>query len=145
MKIKLKKLHKDAKIPTYAHESDACLDLFAIEDVVFHIFHPNDVKFIRSGLSFEIPEGHYVEIVPRSGLACKKQLIILNSPCIIDESYRGELVTYMKNLNGSNVIIRKGDRYAQMMLKKKIEVEFEEVDELSNTKRGGGGFGSTGK
>jgi dUTP pyrophosphatase len=93
----------------------------------------------------EIPIGYSVQIYPRSGKACKSQLIELNSPGIIDSSYRGELLTCMKNLSNDIVSIKKGDRYAQMFLVKNIKMYFEEVDELNETDRGDGGFGSSGK
>ena len=141
MEIKLKKLSKYAKLPTYGTEHSAALDLYATESVTLH---PGDVKIIRSGWAFEIPNEYYVEIVPRSSLACKNQLIILNSPGIIDADYRGEIFTYMKNISAYGKIIQSGDRYAQMMIKKVILVDFEEVDELSETGRGTGGLGSTG-
>jgi len=141
MKIKLKRLSRYAKVPTYSTEHSAALDLYATESVTLH---PGDVKIIRSGWAFEIPNGYYVEIVPRSSLACKNQLIILNSPGIIDADYRGEVFTYMKNIGDSGKIIQSGDRYAQMLLKGRIPVWFEEVEELSETSRGSGGFGSTG-
>lgn len=140
--IKLKRLHKDAKVPTYAHCDDACADLYAIEDVVFR---PGDVKYIRSGFAMEIPRGYSIQIYPRSGMACKSQLIKLNSPGIIDSTYRGELFTCMKNLSNNIVSIKKGDRYAQMFLVENIKMYFEEVNELNETDRGAGGFGSTGK
>lgn len=141
--IKVKKLHTDAVLPTFAHDTDACMDLYAVEDV---ILRPGEVKFIRSGLAFEIPTGYYIEVRPRSGLASKKQVIILNSPATIDADYRGEVLVFMKNLSGvDHVVISKGDRFAQMTLKKRLDFEFVEVDELSETERGEGGFGSSGK
>jgi dUTP pyrophosphatase len=141
--VKVKKLDPYAIIPTKAHSTDACMDLYAIEPVVFR---PGEVKYVRSGLAFEIPEGYYIEVKPRSGLASKQQLIILNSPAIIDSDYRGEVMIFMKNLKDTNsVVINKGDRYAQMSLKKIIDFDFEEVDELTGTERGTGGFGSSGK
>jgi dUTP pyrophosphatase len=130
MKVKIKKLHKDARMPVYAYDDDACADLYA---------------YIRSGFAMEIPIGYSVQIYPRSGKACKSQLIELNSPGIIDSSYRGELLTCMKNLSNDIVSIKKGDRYAQMFLVKNIKMYFEEVDELNETDRGDGGFGSSGK
>ena len=142
MKIKLKRLHKDAVIPTYGTKSSACLDLYAVEDVTFR---SGDTKRIRSGWAFEIPEGHYVEIMPRSGLAIKNDLIMPNSPGIVDSDYRGEIFVYMKFLRENwQFNIKKGDRFAQMKIKRSITMEFEEVEELDATDRGSGGFGSTG-
>ena len=142
MKILVKKLHKDAKIPTYATEGSVGMDLYAIED---YTIRPGQKCIIRSGLAFKIPEGFYVEIFSRSGLATKKQLIVLNSVGIIDSDYTGEILTAVKNLSDEVIKINKGDRYAQLILKQKIYTTFEEVDELPITARGDGGFGSTGK
>ena len=143
MKIKLKRLHKDAKVPTYGTVASACLDMYAIEDVTFR---SGDTMRIRSGWAFEIPEGYYVEIVPRSGLSIKNDLIMPNSPGVVDSDYRGEVFVYMKFLRENwQFSIKKGDRFAQIMIKKVILVDFEEVEELSETGRGSGGFGSTGE
>jgi len=142
MEVLIKKLHENAKIPTYATEGSIGLDLYAVED---YILRPNDVKCIRSGIAVKIPDDYYFGIFARSGLSSKRQCIVLNSVGIIDSDYTGELLTYMKNISNDTVIINKGDRYAQMILKKKIPVVFKEVDELPTTNRGAGGFGSTGK
>lgn len=140
MKIKLKRLSKYAKVPTYAHKLDAGLDLYAVEDVVLH---PGELKHVRSGWAFEIPEGYYVEVYNRSGLASKKQVVIVSSR-IIDSPYRGEIYTPMKNIGDHVVTIKRNDRFAQIILKEIIYTCFEEVNELSDTSRGDGGFGSTG-
>jgi dUTP pyrophosphatase len=141
MRIKLKKLHKDAQIPTYGTVYAACVDLYAIED---YIFRPGDLKFVRSGLSVEIPSGYYIKMYNRSGNAAKRQLVIVSSK-VIDADYRGEIFAPLKNIGDVDQNIRKGNRFAQMMVKKVIRMEFEETDELSVTKRGAGGFGHTGK
>lgn len=142
MEIKIKKLHKDVKVPIYATASAACFDLFAIEDYIIYV---DQVKIIRSGFAVEIPDGWEIQIRPRSGLACKQELIILNSPSTIDSDFRGEILTYIKNIGSKPAVIRAGDRYAQGCLKKVYYVTFKEVDELSKTSRGSGGFGSTDK
>jgi dUTP pyrophosphatase len=142
MKIKLKRLSKRAKVPTYGTKSAGALDLYAVEDVTFHT---DDVKAVRSGWIFEIPEGYYVEIMPRSGLSIKNEFIMFNSPGVVDSDYRGEVYVYFKFIKKDRVFsIERGERFAQMILKKKIDVEFEEVEELNKTDRGVGGFGSTG-
>ena len=142
MKIKLKRLHEDAIVPTYGTKFSACLDLYAIEDVTFML---GDTKRIRSGWAFEIPEEYYVKIVPRSGLSIKNDLIMPNSPGTVDSDYRGEIFVYMKLLKEDwQLSIKKGDRFAQIEIKRRIKVEFEEVLELGGTDRGSGGFGSTG-
>jgi len=145
--IKIKKLHKDAQMPTYATDGSAAVDLYAIEDYL--IKASESVKWIRTGIAIEMPKGYYAEVYNRSGLAAKKELIIVSSR-VIDNDYRGEIVVPMK-LIASNipipeifgVPIRKGDRVAQMIVKKYEKIEFEEVNKLSKTDRGGGGFGST--
>jgi len=142
MNIKIKKLDESAVIPTYGSEGAACLDLYAVKDLDIR---PNEVACVHSGLSIAIPTGYEVRVMPRSGLACKKQLIILNSPGVIDSDYRGEICVYMKNISDDIVTIQSGDRYAQMSLRKSIYVTFEVVDDLDDTVRGDGGFGSTGR
>lgn len=149
MKIKIKKLHKNAKIPTYATDGSAAVDLYAIEDYI--IKASESVKRLRTGIAIEMPKGYYARIYNRSGLAAKKELIIVSSG-VIDNDYRGELFVPIK-LIASNIpipaifgiSIKKGDKIAQMIVKKYEEIEFEEVDELTKTDRGAGGFGSTDK
>jgi dUTP pyrophosphatase len=139
--IKLKKLHKDAIVPTYGTKDSACVDLYAVEDVTIR---PGELKKLRSGLAVEMPRGHYIEMYNRSSMAGKRQLLIVSS-CVIDEDYRGEIYAPIKNIGDGIQFIRKGDRFAQMMIKKTIKMNFIEVDELKNTERGAGGFGSTGQ
>ena len=144
MKIKFKRLHKDAIIPTYGTEDSAAVDLYAVED--YHI-KPGKVIWLQTGIAIEIPSGYYVEVYNRGGMAIKHEVIIVSSR-VIDSDYRGEIVIPVKLIadvpNMFVVSIRKGDRIAQMMVKKSIHMSFEEVDELSETARGTGGFGSTG-
>jgi dUTP pyrophosphatase len=141
MKIKLKKLHIDAKIPTYATDEAAAVDLYAVENV---IIRPGHIKWVRSGLAVEMPSGYYMEAYNRSGNAAKRQLVIISSR-VIDADYRGEIFAPIKNIGRDVQSIYKGDRFAQMILKKRIYTTFEEVDDLSDTERSDGGFGSTGK
>jgi len=148
MKVKIKKLHKNAIIPTYATDGSAAVDLYAIEDYFIRTLPHSSVKFIRTGIAIEMPEGYYAEVYNRSGLASKRELIIISSR-IIDRDYRGEIFVPMKliaNLpENFGTTIKKGDRIAQMIVKKYEKIEFEEVDELNETDRGDGGFGSSGK
>jgi dUTP pyrophosphatase len=139
--MKLKRLHKDAIIPTYGTEGSSCADLYAIEDIMFK---PNDAKIVRCGWAMEPPYGYVIHVFPRSGWACKKQIILLNSVGVIDWDYRGEVYSYMKNIGTETVVIRKGDRYAQMSIERIEHLTFEEVIELTPTHRGSNGFGSTG-
>jgi len=148
MEVKIKRLHKDAIIPIYATDGSSAVDLYAIEDYMVKALSSEAVKFIRTGISIEMPKGYYAEIYNRSGLASKKELIIISSR-IIDNDYRGEILIPMKLIASSpdyyGVVIKKGDRVAQMIVKKYEKIEFKEVNELSETDRNDGGFGSTGK
>ena len=141
MRVRIKKLHKDAIIPTYGTSESACVDLYAIEDYCIRL---DNIRFIKTGVAVEIPVGYYGEIYNRSGLATKKGLVIVSSR-IIDSDFRGELVIPMKVIFDNVVNINKGDRIAQMMVKKYDKIKFEVVDELDETERGEGGFGSTGR
>ena len=142
--IKLKRLHKDAKIPTYATDGSAAVDLYTIED--YMIKASKGITWVRTGVAIEMPKGYYAEVYNRSGLAAKKELIIVSSR-VIDNDYRGEIFVPMKLIASIpecwGVVIKKGDRVAQMIVKKYEKIKFEEVDELSKTERGAGGFGST--
>jgi dUTP pyrophosphatase len=144
--IKIKKLHKDARIPIYATDGSAAVDIYAIEDYV--IKASDGVRWIRTGIAIEMPKGYYAGMYNRSGLAAKKELIIVSSK-VIDNDYRGEITVPMKLIarlpESWGLAIKKGDRIAQMIVRKYEKVEFEEVDELTKTERGSGGFSSTGK
>lgn len=140
MEIKLKRLHRDAMVPTYGTKNSACVDLYAVEDV---LIKPGEVKNVSCGWAMEINEDYFLEIYPRGSMIAKQQLLPLCSP--IDCDYRGEIFTYMKNIGNKDVLIKRGERYAQMLIKKHIYMTFKEVEELTPTQRGSGGFGSTGK
>lgn len=156
MKIKIKKLHKDAIIPKYAHEGDSGFDLFALEEIVIPA---GETKLIGTGLSFEIPLGWELQVRPRSGLSLKTPLRISNSPGTVDASFRGEVCIILTNIADNhyksefgNLIygcgdqhIKKGDRIAQGVICPIIQAEFELADDLENTERGSNGFGSTGQ
>jgi len=141
MKVKIKRLHKDAKIPTYGTKYSAGADLYAIEDVSFRT---GDLKLIRTGWVMEVQPGYYIEIYNRGSLSAKRELIIVSSR-IIDADYRGEVFVPIKNIGTNLQIIKKGDRVTQMIVKRYEKIEFEEVNELTETERGSGGFGSTDK
>lgn len=142
MEMKIKRLHKDAVAPTYGTDLSSCADLYAVEDLTIK---PGDTKVIRSGWAMEAPYGYAIHVYPRSGLSCKNDLVMLNAVGIIDWDYRGELISYFKNIGDKTVVIRKGDRYAQMSIKRIDRLIFDEVKELTPTARGDGGFGSTGR
>ena len=143
MKIKIKRLHADAQIPQYAHGplEDAGMDLHAVEDVTLE---PRVALLVPTGLSIEVPPGYEAQLRPRSGLALKHAITLPNSPATIDPGYRGEVKVILLNLGNDPYVIHKGDRIAQMVIAKYEAVEFEET-ELSDSNRGAGGFGSSGR
>ena len=143
----VKKLYPDAKLPTKATPGSMCYDVYAQETFGIQPMYRNK---IGTGLAFELPEGLGLDIRPRSGLA-SSGLIMLNAPGTLDSDYRGELFISIMNLTGSPWQITKGDRIAQIRVMEDpwhhthhYDSGFEEVEELSETERGGGGFGSTG-
>ena len=144
MNLKIKKLHPDAIVPQYATESAACFDLHAINHEP-PIFNSTPLT-IRTGLAFEVPEGHVMLIFSRSGHGFKNDTRLANCVGVIDSDYRGEvMVRLSRDLATTEVLyLRKFDRIAQAMVIPYPRVTFEVVDELSDTERGAGGFGSTG-
>lgn len=136
MKIKIKKIHPDAVIPKYAHEGDAGMDVYAVSK-------RKEDKFIEygTGLTFEVPAGYVMLIFPRSSVT-KKDLMLKNSVGILDSGYRGELILRFNRFGENEYEI--GERVGQIMILPFPEIEFEEVEELSDTIRGDSGFGSTG-
>jgi dUTP pyrophosphatase len=142
MILKVKKLNKKAIIPAYHSVEAAGFDLHSIEDV---LLKPGERKLIGTGLAFEIEKGYEIQIRPRSGLAYKHGITVLNSPGTVDSDYRGEIKILLINLGEESFEIKKGDRIAQAVVAPVVQAKFEEVEILSNTKRGSGGFGSTGK
>ena len=144
VRILIKKTSKEVITPKYKTEGSSGVDLSAFlnEKVVIK---PNSSKLIPTGLQVAIPEELEIQIRPRSGLAAKESIGVLNSPGTIDSDYRGELKIILFNHGKEDFIINNGDRIAQMILVPILKMEFEEVDSLPNTVRGQGGFGSTGK
>lgn len=140
LNIKVKRIHPNATLPTRATSGSACYDIYSCEKT---LLAPTDKVIIGTGLAFEIPKGYAIDIRPRSGLA-SKGLIIMNSPGTLDNDYRGELKVAMINLTGEHLIIHRNDRIAQIRPFEVERIDFMEVDELSETDRGEGGFGSTG-
>ncbi|MEI6055584.1 MAG: dUTP diphosphatase [Lentisphaerota bacterium] len=128
--------------PKKAHHDDAAFDLMAREGA---LLEPAKSKLVPTGLFIELPIHYEAQVRPRSGLAIKHNLTVTNSPGTIDSGYRGEVCVIMLNAGKENYTVKKGDRIAQMVIAKLPEVEMVQVDELSDTKRGSGGFGSTGK
>ena len=143
MEVKIRKLCDKAVIPTYGSEYSAGADLYACEENTVTIA-PHETVLIHTGLSFEIPEYFAGLIYARSGLATKKGLAPANKVGVIDSDYRGEVMVSLYNQSGSVQTVEPGERLAQMVITPFLKAEFIEADELSDTVRGAGGFGSTG-
>ncbi len=140
MELKVKKLHPDAVLPSYAHTGDAGMDIYALERTII----PSGERVaVRSGLAFEIPEGYAGLCWDKSGLAVKHGLTTLAG--VIDAGYRGELLVALTNLGETKYVFDAGDKIAQMLIQKVERPNIVEADELNETPRGEGGFGSTGK
>lgn len=164
--VKIKKLREDAVIPRYARAMDAGFDLVAVEDV---IIAPGESAKIPTGLAFALPEGYELQVRPRSGIGAKTKLRLSNAPGTVDAGYRGEVCVLMDNIrfpsrqmghvcldaseqevtveqevDRHSYLIRKGDRIAQGVIAQVPQALFEVVDELDETERGSGGFGSSG-
>ena len=143
-KIQIKKLSNSVSIPKYETPGSSGMDIAAhIENNI--IINPGEKALVTTGFSIAIPKGYEVQIRPRSGLAVKKNITVLNTPGTIDSDYRGEIKIILFNHGKEDFMINNKDRVAQMILTPVIKMEFEEVDNLPNTLRGEGGFGSTGK
>ena len=142
--INIKKLNENAIIPTYGTEYSAGADLYACLDSSVTI-KPGETVFIKTGLSLEIPEGYAGLIYARSGLACKQGLAPANKVGVIDADYRGEIMVALHNHSGETRNVEHGDRIAQLVITPFLTADFITVNELSDTVRGEGGFGSTGK
>ena len=142
-KILIKKLSKTAIIPKYETQGASGVDISANinEDLTLAT---NKSILVPTGIAVSIPQGFEIQIRPRSGLAVKKGISVLNTPGTIDADYRGEIKVILINHGNEPFIIRNGDRIAQMVVCPIVQAKFEQVDELSDTERGSGGFGSTG-
>lgn len=141
MKVQIKLLQKDASPPVFAHVGDACADIRSIEDL---IIPSGDIVMVPTGFAMAVPIGFEALVRPRSGLAAKYGISVVNSPGTIDSGYRGEVKVILANLGKSDFVIKKGDRIAQLAIRKVPEITFDTVNDLSTTDRGSGGFGSTG-
>ena len=142
--VKVKKLHPSAILPTYESANAAGADLHACIDEAVRVM-PGQTAFISTGLSMEIPVGCAGFIYARSGLSCKKGLAPANKVGVIDSDYRGEFIVALHNHGSEPQTVSPGDRIAQLLIAPVLTPGFFEVDELSNTQRSAGGFGSTGK
>lgn len=141
-KLKVQKVHSEAIIPNYAHKGDAGLDLYSVEEVRIN---PSETALIKTGIKIELPPQTEAQVRPRSGLALKHGITVLNTPGTIDEGYRGEVGVVLINHGKETFVVEKGMKIAQMIVKPVWYVEVDEVEELSETERAEGGFGSTGK
>lgn len=142
--VKFKKLHPQAKIPTYGSADAAGCDLYAAFDGDPIAVAGGSTVTIDCGFAMELPAGYEAQVRPRSGLAAKHQLTVLNTPGTIDADYRGEVKVILHNAGERTYYVNPGDRIAQMVIQPVWRAEFEEVEELSSSERGTGGFGSTG-
>ena len=142
MKTNIKKLNPDAIIPKYQSKEAAGFDLHSIED---YTIQSNERVLIKTGISLALELGYELQIRPRSGLAYKNGITVLNSPGTVDSDYRGEIMVLLINHSNDEFIIKVGERIAQGVINEIIQADFIEVDNLDETSRGTGGFGSTGK
>ncbi len=141
VQVRVKRLNPDAKIPKAAKAGDVAFDLYSVID---HKIKPGERYAVPTGIAVEIPPGYEGQVRPRSGLALKEGITVLNTPGTIDSGYRGEVKTIMINHSDVSFQITKGMRISQLAIRPVPEVTFIEVDDLSDTDRGEGGFGSTG-
>ncbi len=139
MKIKIKKLKEDAKLPTYGNPGDAGMDIYAVEEVVFK---PGEQKRIHTGVAFEIPHGYVGLVWDKSGISFNQGLKVMGG--VIDAGFRGEFIASMVNLSGVEQKIEKGQKFTQMLIQPIALCEIEETDTLSDSARGEGREGSTG-
>lgn len=142
MKIKFKKLQEDAIIPEFKTYGSAGMDICSTEDVTIM---PGHFKIVKTGLACQIDIGYEIQVRPRSGMACKHGITVINTPGTIDSDYRGEIGVGLINLSQGQYDIKKGDRIAQLVVNRIEQPIIEIVEELDETYRGSGGFGSTGK
>jgi len=144
VKVLIKKLNPSVQLPSYKTNGASGMDLMAFIEKPISL-EPGKSCLVSTGLSVAFPEEYEIQIRPRSGLAAKKNISVLNTPGTIDSDYRGELKIILFNHSSENFIINNNDRVAQMVLAPIIKMELEETDELPVSIRGKGGFGSTGK
>jgi dUTP pyrophosphatase len=143
VRLAVRRLDERATIPTRAHDTDAGFDLHALEAVTLE---PSARAKVRTGIAIELPERHAGLVLPRSGLAERQGLSLVNAPGLIDEGYRGEVQVLLLNTDRTTAIeIAPGDRIAQLVVVRVERPDVVEVDKLGESARGGGGFGSSGK
>lgn len=141
LKIEIIRLDKELPLPQYKTEQSAGLDLLAREDL---LIKKGEIKLVPTGISIALPDGYEAMIRPRSGLALKYGITLLNTPGTIDADYRGEIGAIVANFGNEDFLVKRGMRIAQMVINKYEKVQWLEVDALQDTERGNKGFGSTG-
>jgi len=147
IQLKIKRISEkfnDISLPNYATKGSAGMDIRAAVDDEL-VINSGEIKLVPTNLIFEIPEGFEIQVRPRSGLALKHGIGLLNSPGTIDSDYRGEVGIIMYNISKENFVIKRGDRIAQIVLSKYYIADVLETEVISESKRGDGGFGHTGK
>ena len=144
VKILVKKLDSRVKLPSYKTTGSSGMDLMALTDKPITIL-PKKSYLVPTGISVAMPKNYEIQIRPRSGLAAKNNISVLNAPGTIDSDYRGEIKIILFNHGSDEFLINNGDRIAQIVLMPVHKIDFEEVDNLPDTVRGEGGFGSTGR
>ena len=143
MEVKIKRIKANAIIPRYNSEEAAGMDLYACIDGPITL-KPLERHLISTGIAMELPKGYEAQIRPRSGLACKFGVTVINSPGTVDSDYRGEIKVGLENLSYEDYTVQPLDRIAQMVIAPVVQAKLVEVQELSNTARGEGGFGHSG-
>ena len=142
MTLKFKRIHPDAILPAYAHPSDAGMDVKSVEDIVIPA---RGRALVHTGLVMLLPPMYEAQVRPRSGLALKSGITVLNTPGTIDSGYRGEVGVILFNTTDVDFPVKKGDKVAQLVIAPVTQPAIEETDLVDETDRGAGGFGSTGK
>ena len=141
MTVRFRKVHPDAALPSYAHPSDAGMDVRSVEDLTIA---PGRRALVHTGLVMLLPPMYEAQVRPRSGLALKSGITVLNTPGTIDSGYRGEVGVILVNLGDTDFQVKKGDRVAQIVIAPVVQAQVVETSEVDETDRGAGGFGSTG-
>ena len=142
MKLSFKRIHPDAVLPSYAHEGDAGMDVRSVQALTIQ---PGRRALVKTGLVAEIPSGYEIQVRPRSGLAFKHGVTVLNSPGTVDSGYRGEIGVILANFGDEPFPVPVGDRIAQLVVSPVTQAEISETSDVSSSERGEGVFGSTGK
>lgn len=141
MTLQMMKVHDDAVIPHYVHPGDSGMDLYSIEDVTIE---PGATAFVHTGLKVAVPEGYEAQVRPKSGLALKHSMTVLNTPGTVDSGYRGEVCVILINHGREPFHVQRHTKIAQMVICPVVQAEIMEVSSLDDSARGDGGFGSTG-